>query len=204
MPYLIGPNSAAITPNRNKVVNITGTEWNAKPITERAATPISATLSRCATIDLSRRSASWPPRPDRKKYGAMKTAAASVIKASALSPPIWNRIRKTSAFFRKLSLKAEKNWHQNRGAKRRVVISEVNMVNSSLEVIEPVLTWLRAALRRPSIPVATIADCASRGPAGGGPMTVALVTVALATVALATVALVTSLSRRPWAMFQTR
>src|SRR4029078_6781415 len=60
-----------------------------------------------------------PPSADRKKYGAMNTAAASVIRDSAASPPILNRIRKTRAFFRKLSLNAEKNWHQNRGANRR-------------------------------------------------------------------------------------
>jgi hypothetical protein len=35
---------------------------------------------------------------------------------------------KTSAVLRKLSPKAEKNWHQNRGAKRRVVIRDVDMV----------------------------------------------------------------------------
>ena len=53
----------------------------------------------------------------------MKTAAASVTSAPACDPPMsgWNRIRKTSAFLRKLSLNAEKNWHQNSGAKRRVV-----------------------------------------------------------------------------------
>src|SRR3954464_8612722 len=50
----------------------------------------------------------------------MKTAAASVINASASAPPMWNRMRKTREFLRKLSLKAEKNWGQNRGAKRRV------------------------------------------------------------------------------------
>ena len=37
-------------------------------------------------------------------------------------PASLNRIRKTSAFLRKLSLKALKNWHQNSGAKRLVVI----------------------------------------------------------------------------------
>ena len=41
-----------------------------------------------------------------------------------------NRIRKTSAFLRKLSLNAEKNWHQNSGAKRRAVIRERNMAIS--------------------------------------------------------------------------
>src|SRR5438128_11445940 len=54
----------------------------------------------------------------------MKTAAASVINASAFSPPILNRISKTSAFFRRLSLNAEKNWHQNSGAKRREARSD--------------------------------------------------------------------------------
>src|SRR5882757_9176121 len=49
----------------------------------------------------------------------MKTAAASVMRDSAAEPPILNRIRNTRAFFRKLSLNAEKNWHQNSGAKRR-------------------------------------------------------------------------------------
>src|SRR3954470_5741049 len=49
----------------------------------------------------------------------MNTAAASVMRDSAAEPPILNRIRNTRAFFRKLSLNAEKNWHQNSGAKRR-------------------------------------------------------------------------------------
>src|SRR5438067_7765814 len=52
----------------------------------------------------------------------MNTAAVSVISASRLVTPGANRIRNTSAFFRKLSLNAEKNWHQNSGAKRRDVI----------------------------------------------------------------------------------
>src|SRR5215203_1186887 len=49
----------------------------------------------------------------------MNTAAASVMRDSAAEPPILNRIRNTRAFLRKLSLNAEKNWHQNSGAKRR-------------------------------------------------------------------------------------
>src|SRR3954470_12005098 len=52
----------------------------------------------------------------------MNTAAVSVISASRFSTPGANRIRNTSAFLRKLSLNAEKNWHQNSGAKRRDVI----------------------------------------------------------------------------------
>src|SRR6266403_3824046 len=57
----------------------------------------------------------------------MKTAAASVMSASASAPPMRNRMRKTSAFLRKLSLKAEKNWVQNRGAKRRVINRDEDM-----------------------------------------------------------------------------
>src|SRR5437868_7774996 len=49
----------------------------------------------------------------------MNTAAVSVISASRLPTPGAKRIRNTSAFLRKLSLNAEKNWHQNSGAKRR-------------------------------------------------------------------------------------
>src|SRR3954454_19259338 len=56
----------------------------------------------------------------------MKTAAVSVTSVLAVlsSNPALNRMRNTSAFFKKLSLKAEKNWHQNRGAKRRDSIRE--------------------------------------------------------------------------------
>jgi hypothetical protein len=39
-----------------------------------------------------------------------------------------NRIKNTSEFLRKLSLKALKNWHQKSGAKRRVVIKLKNIV----------------------------------------------------------------------------
>ena len=71
------------------------------------------------------------------KNGPMNTALASVTRIPARSPsaapacpPIPNRIRKASAFLRKLSLKAEKNWHQNSGANRRAVIRERNMAVS--------------------------------------------------------------------------
>src|SRR5262249_52459133 len=79
---------------------------------------------RCATIDLSKRSAISPPSPDRKKNGPMKTAAVSVTSPAAWASVIVgvNRIKKPSELLRKLSLKALKNWHQKRGAKRRVVM----------------------------------------------------------------------------------
>src|SRR4051812_2018483 len=66
----------------------------------------------------------------------MNTAAASVMRDSPADPPIWNRIRKTNAFLRKLSLNAEKNWHQNSGAKRRD-----NRIGSDIE------KFLKFALR---------------------------------------------------------
>src|SRR5215475_6997467 len=55
---------------------------------------------------------------ERMKDGKMKMASVSVIRTSGSAAE--KRIRKTSAFFRKLSLNALKNWHQNRGAKRRL------------------------------------------------------------------------------------
>src|SRR5262245_32910082 len=65
---------------------------------------------------------------ERTKNGNISDAPASVISDSASAPESLNRIRNTSEFFRKLSLKALKNWHQNRGAKRRVFIRVVNIV----------------------------------------------------------------------------
>src|SRR5512144_1863953 len=46
-------------------------------------------------------------------------ALAKVTSASAPAASVRNRIKKTSAVLRKLSLNAAKNWHQNSGAKRR-------------------------------------------------------------------------------------
>src|SRR5882672_4789309 len=81
----------------------------------------------------------------------MKTAAASVINASPADPPIWNRIRKTSEFLRKLSLNAEKNWVQNRGAKRRVSSKDEDMAGSA-----PVGRWLGVRRTRLSATYKTI------------------------------------------------
>src|SRR3954467_14310721 len=127
MPYLIGPNSVALTPKRDKTANQSGIECSQKPMTPSAETAISTSFTCRATIDLSKRSASCPPRPERKKNGPMNTAAVSVISASRFPTPGANRIRKTSAFLRKLSLNAEKNWHQNSGAKRRVASKDDDM-----------------------------------------------------------------------------
>ena len=119
MPYLIGPNSAAMTPKPNSAANSTGRECSVNPATATNATPISASLRRRATFALSKRSAIWPPSAERKKKGAMKIAAESEMRAALCSLAIVARIRNPMAVFRKLSLKAEKNWHQKSGAKRR-------------------------------------------------------------------------------------
>ena len=52
----------------------------------------------------------------------MKMPMASVIIAPASFSPSRNRISMASMLRTKLSLKAEKNWHQNNGAKRRLRI----------------------------------------------------------------------------------
>ena len=61
--------------------------------------------------------------------GATKSAPATVTSMAAVAgeAPTLNRMRNTRAFLRTLSLKAEKNWHQNSGAKRLDVISDRNM-----------------------------------------------------------------------------
>ena len=60
----------------------------------------------------------------------MKIAPAMVTNPAPPAWPSWKTIRKTSAFLRKLSLKAAKNWHQNSGANRFVVKSLRNMASS--------------------------------------------------------------------------
>src|SRR5215475_1664051 len=111
MPYLIGPNKAA---------NRSSGESYQKPATAMPATAISTSLSRWAIIDLSKRSATSPPIAERMKKGKMKIAVARAISDTEFGPAHLNRMRKASAFFRKLSLKALKHWHQNSGANRRV------------------------------------------------------------------------------------
>ncbi|GJE03770.1 hypothetical protein GMJLKIPL_5727 [Methylobacterium isbiliense] len=123
-----------MAPNITSAANRIGTEASQKPSTATQAAAISAALRRRVSHALSCRSASSPPSPERRKNGAMNAAPASVTRAAdppstpPPAPPTPNRIRNTSAFLRKLSLKAEKNWHQNSGAKRRVVISDPDMV----------------------------------------------------------------------------
>src|SRR5579863_3874744 len=99
---------------------------------------------RCATKALSYRSASSPPSPDRKKNGAISVAPASVIKTAELAPETANKITKTSAVLRKLSPNAAKNWHQNKGAKRRVVSSDTDMFLSSFARSQRLIAWLDA------------------------------------------------------------
>ena len=53
IPYLIGPNSAAIVPNRPSATNRTGIECRRKPSTAVPAAKISANLSRRAISALS-------------------------------------------------------------------------------------------------------------------------------------------------------
>src|SRR5215468_7901357 len=53
-------------------------------------------------------------------------------------------MRKTSEFLRKLSLKAEKNWVQNRGAKRRVIIRDEDMTISGGSIGRCGPNWLGA------------------------------------------------------------
>src|ERR1700757_3358404 len=127
MPYLIGPNSAAMTPIRNKAMNRRMGESNQKPAIATPATAISASLSRWATSDLSKRSATSPPIAERTKGGKMKIAVASEIRVSEFGTALLWRIRKVSGVLRNLPLTALKNWHQNRGENRRVGRRLLNM-----------------------------------------------------------------------------
>src|SRR5208282_6422842 len=89
---------------------------------------ISANLSRPAIRALSCESAISPPSAESGIAGRMKTIVASRISRLAFSPPKRKRMSMTSILRTKLSLNAEKNWHQNSGANRRDVIRVRNMM----------------------------------------------------------------------------
>ncbi len=61
----------------------------------------------------------------------MKMPTASVISAPASASPSRNRISMASMLRTKLSLNAEKNWHQNKGAKRRLRIRAASVARSA-------------------------------------------------------------------------
>ena len=64
----------------------------------------------------------------------MKVPTASVINGPASDSPSRNRISMASMLRTKLSLKTEKNWHQNKPAKRRARNKEASMANGGIEV----------------------------------------------------------------------
>ena len=100
-----------------------------------AAMPISASFSICATRALSNLSATWPPKAENRKNGAMNTAPASVTRAGPLLFARANTMRNTSTFLTKLSLSAARNWQPNKGPKRREVISEGICVASLMAAV---------------------------------------------------------------------
>src|SRR5580658_8495120 len=88
---------------------------------------ISANFSCPAMSALSWESASSPPNADSSMEGRMKMPIASVTFEPTSLPPKRNRISITSIWRTKLSLNAERNWHQNSGAKRREAINPPNI-----------------------------------------------------------------------------
>src|ERR1035437_7874623 len=104
----------------------------------------------------------------------MNTAAASVMRDSAAEPPILNRIRNTSAFFRKLSLNVEKNWYQNRGAKRLDSIRGGGMppyyckILVRASAVAAINNWAASWLPEGSLPIAQITDSRRHGYRGRG------------------------------------
>ncbi|MCY1242938.1 hypothetical protein D9M72_559360 [compost metagenome] len=122
MPYLTGPKSAEMAPNRKSATSSTAMEEYAIPTTATAAAASSQRFSLSATTALSNLSAIWPPSAEKSRNGAMKTAPASVTSDPASFAATVARMRKTSVFLRKLSLNAERNCVQKSGANRREVM----------------------------------------------------------------------------------
>ncbi len=123
----MGPKKALSVPKASNAANSKGTDGMSSPMAAVIAIGISTNLSWLAISALSYLSASWPASDENKKKGRIKTAPAS----APIDGPFSSASRYTtsiaSAFFRRLSLSAERNWHQNNAAKRRAVIRAVNM-----------------------------------------------------------------------------
>ena len=120
MPYFTGPNSAATMPKSASAIKRMATECRKKPIAAIAAIGISASRIERAMRALSNRSATSRQWPTAQKRGNENDAGERHEHAGVLAQPPSRRPNQTrmsipSAFLRKLSFKAEQNWHQNRG-----------------------------------------------------------------------------------------
>ncbi len=122
MPYLIGPNSEAITPNRNSATNSIGTECRLKPEHGDQGDADLGELEPLRHHRLVVAVGEFAPERGEEEIGRDEDRGGERDQRVGVgAPDVVNRIRKTSAFLRKLSLNAEKNWVQNKGAKRRVM-----------------------------------------------------------------------------------
>ena len=120
MPYLIGPNSEPITPKPNSATNRIGTECITKPAIGDHRDPDLGELQPLRDHRLVVAVGHLAAERRQEEVGRDEYRRRQRDRATRRAePPILNRIRNTSAFLRKLSLNAEKNWHQNSGAKRR-------------------------------------------------------------------------------------
>ena len=96
------------------------------PTRRGAMMPISATFTQRAIAALSKRSASVPEAPEKRKNGAMNRPPAIITSVAASRPDCSARRKVTkiaSALFSRLSLNAPRNWVTKSGANRRVVRS---------------------------------------------------------------------------------
>ncbi len=89
MPYLMGPKSAAITPNKVSARKSRGTECSKNPTAAMPAMGTSASLSLRATIALSYLSASSPPKAEKTRKGATSRPPASVTRAPLCPVAVW-------------------------------------------------------------------------------------------------------------------
>ena len=128
MPYLIGPNSEAITPNRNSATNRTAPNGATKPSDRDRGDADLGELEPLRHHRLVVAVGELAAERGQKEIGRDEDRGGERDQRFGVaSRRCWNRIRKTSEFLRKLSLKAEKNWHQNSGAKRRVRSKDEDM-----------------------------------------------------------------------------
>ncbi len=119
MPYLIGPNNAAITPKPASATNRIGSDLARIAHHRERGDEDLGEFQPLRHARLVVAVGQFAAERGQKEIGRDEDRARQRDQRLGIRrAPEWNRMRNTSAVLRKLSLNAAKNWHQNSGAKR--------------------------------------------------------------------------------------
>ena len=87
MLYFTGPNTLEWQPIRNRATKRRSSRRPRNPAAAIPMIPISASFTQRTSIDLRKRSASWPAVAEKRKNGRMKSAPLSGTSCVGAEPP---------------------------------------------------------------------------------------------------------------------